>query len=96
VDQQWSETDRVWVRDSNCGYQGPAEIVGWVFANTWLVKSLRGEEKVFTVKSEFLTEWQDPEPDAAPKLSKEEKKELRRKLKAERKSHQPRSDSRRR
>lgn len=81
-----SEKQKVYVRHSNCGYQGPAETLGPVYGSAWLVRKLEGDEAIILVKAEFLEPLEAVEDS---ELSKEEKKELKKKYKAERKNHQP-------
>lgn len=85
------EGSKVWVKQSNCGYQGPAVLLGLIHGSSWLVKALHGDEKVFLAKAEFL-DLLEKEVDASQIPSKEERKELKRKYKTERKGHTPRGD----
>jgi hypothetical protein len=85
---------KVWVRQSNCGYQGPGILVGQVFGSSWLVKALKGDERILVARAEFLDEFCEGQTTPAD-LSKEEKKEAKKKYKAERKNHHPRGDGRR-
>jgi hypothetical protein len=81
---------KVLVRQSNCGYKGPAILIGPVYGSSWLARTIGEEGLVFLVRAEFL----DPLKEEIPVvLSKDERKELKRKLKAERKNHKPRGDS---
>lgn len=68
-------------------------VVGLVFGSSWLVRCLKGDEKVILVRAEFLAPHQEVSKIPAS-LSKEEKKELKRKYKAERKNHRPSSGRR--
>lgn len=86
------EGSKVWVKQSNCGYQGPAVLLGLIHGSSWLVKALHGDERVFLAKAEFLDPLEKDQAEDMPTLSKEERKELKRKYKTERKGHTPRGD----
>lgn len=88
-----TEGDKVWVKHSNCGYQGPAVLMGKLHGSSWLVKASKGDEKIFLARAEFLSPFTDGQttPDD---LSKEEKKEIKNKYKMEKKNHRPSGDGR--
>jgi uncharacterized membrane protein len=81
----YEEGQKVWVVQSNSGYQGLGKILGPVPVNKWLVQALDGSLKVFTVATGCLKEVASNE--LPSDLSKEERRELRKKMKAERKNH---------
>ena len=83
---------KVWVRESKCGYKGPVILIGPLFGSSWLVKAQEGKGQVFVARSEMFDPIKEAEQPSLI-LSKEERKELKRKLKAERKNHKPRGDS---
>lgn len=96
------ENQTVWIIRSNSGYVGPALLVGLIFGRTWLVKALKGEEQMLTVvadnikvlEEDFSNKKNALESDEI--LEKEDPKQLKKKLKVERKNHRPKSRGHRR
>lgn len=79
---------KVWVRHSNCGYRGVGKVLNSLYGSNWLIQALDGTDAVFSAKAEFLDEYKEGQ--AIPgDLSKEEKKELKKKFKMEKRNHLP-------